>query len=128
MTAQTQKAWRLPRFDEMDDRIRLVEGRDAIRQSIRMLLATVPGERVMRPNYGCPLHRLLFSPNDDTTAGLAIHYVRESVERWERRIEILRLDAGPSPNNRNALLVEMEYRIRTSGDEDSVQLEVDLND
>ena len=43
----------------------------------------------MRPDYGCELHRLVFSPNDDTTAGLAIHYVRRALERWEPRVEVL---------------------------------------
>ena len=56
---------------------------EAIRQSLLMLISTRPGERVMRPEYGCDLHRLVFSPNDDTTAGLAIHFVRQAVERWE---------------------------------------------
>ena len=53
----------------------------AVRQSILMLLSTRPGERVMPPDYGCPIHRLVFSPNDATTAGLAIHYVRHSLLR-----------------------------------------------
>jgi hypothetical protein len=47
----------------------------------------------MRPKYGCNLHRLIFAPNDDTTAGLAIHYVREALTMWEPRIEVLELDA-----------------------------------
>ena len=53
----------------------MIAGDAAIRQSIILLLTTTPGERVMRPDYGCPLHRLMFQPNDATTAGLAIHYV-----------------------------------------------------
>ena len=65
-----------------------------IEQAIWLILSTAKRERVMRPDYGCELHRLIFSPNDDTTAGLAIHYVRRAVERWEPRIEILRLEAG----------------------------------
>ena len=68
----------------------------AVRQSIILLLTTIPGERVMRPDYGCPLHRLMFAPNDATTAGLAIHYIRQALERWERRIDVLRLAAGAS--------------------------------
>src|SRR5262245_66442213 len=50
-----------------------VEDEASVRQSILLLLSTAPGERVMRPDYGCDLRRLLFEPNDDTTAGLAIH-------------------------------------------------------
>ena len=56
-----------------------VEGDDAVRQAILLLLTTRPGERVMRRTYGSLLHRLVFAPNDDTTAGLAIHYVRQAL-------------------------------------------------
>ena len=59
-----------------------VQGDAAVRQALLLLLTTAPGERVMRPDYGCDLRKLVFSPNDDTTAGLAIHYVRRAVEAW----------------------------------------------
>ena len=49
----------------------MVQYNDSIRQAILLLFSTRPGERVMRPDYGCDIHRLVFSPNDDTTAGLA---------------------------------------------------------
>ncbi len=58
-----------------DGRVATVSGDASVRQSLMLLLATLPGERVMRPDYGCPLHRIVFAPNDATTAGLAIHYV-----------------------------------------------------
>jgi len=74
-------------------RIEMVEGDESIRQSLLLLLSTSPGERVMRPDYGCSLRHLVFGPNDDTTAGLAIHYVRRAVERWEPRVEVLTVDA-----------------------------------
>ena len=51
----------------------------AVRQALFLLLSTTPGERLMRPGYGSRLHRLVFAPNDDTTAGLAIHYVRQAI-------------------------------------------------
>ena len=93
-------------------RIAMVEGNAAVRQAIQMLLATAPGERVMRPGYGCDLQRLVFAPNDDTPAGLAIHYVRQAVERWEPRVEILHLDAGRNPERPNVLDIQLEYRVR----------------
>ncbi len=93
-------------------RIEMVEGDESIRQSLLLLLSTTPGERVMRPGYGCNLRRLVFSPNDDTTAGLAIHYVRRAIERWEPRIEILGLDAGPDPEEPGRLEIVLEYRVR----------------
>ncbi|MGC9347461.1 MAG: GPW/gp25 family protein [Anaerolineae bacterium] len=91
--------------------IAMVEGGDSVRQAILLLLSTMPGERVMRPEYGCNLHQLVFAPNDDTTAGLAIHYVQRALERWEPRIEILRLDAGRNPHRPELLDLVLEYRV-----------------
>jgi phage baseplate assembly protein W len=86
----------------------------AVRQALLLLILTTPGERVMRPTYGCYLRRLLFQPNDDTTAGLAIHYVRSAIERWEPRIDILALDATRHPEDETSLEVVLEYRVRAT--------------
>ena len=122
---------------------------EAIRQSLLMLISTRPGERVMRPEYGCDLHRLVFSPNDDTTAGLAIHFVRQAVERWEPRVEILRVDANrataivrgdashaddvpdAAQDERDVathLAILLEYRVRATLQVDSIQVDVDLQE
>lgn len=94
--------------------IEMLEGQDSVRQAILMLLATRPGERVMRPNYGCNLHRLVFAPNNDTTAGLAIHYVRQAMERWEPRVELTHLDAFRSEASPGLLEIYFEYRVRAT--------------
>jgi uncharacterized protein len=115
--------------------VAMIEGDRVVRQAIMMLLSTTPGERVMRPDYGCPLNRLVFEPNDATTAGLAIHYVRQALIRWEPRIEILRLDAGSqqiegSPvafgDYGNFLHIRLDYRIRASRRLDQIGMTVDL--
>lgn len=95
-------------------RIAMVEDEASVRQSILMLLSTAPGERVMRPDYGCSLRHLIFSPNDDTTAGLAIHYVRRALEKWEPRIEILRLDATRDEGTGERLTLLLEYRVKAT--------------
>jgi uncharacterized protein len=114
--------------------VRMVEDDAAVRQAIILLLSTVPGERVMRPDYGCPLHRLVFSPNDATAAGLAIHYVRSALLRWEPRIEILRLDAGRSPDLSSGgadddgthLYIRLDYRVRATQRPSRLSLSVGL--
>jgi phage baseplate assembly protein W len=106
-------------------RIAMIEGNAAVRQAIQMLLSTAPGERVMRPGYGCDLQRLIFAPNDETTAGLAIHYVRQAIERWEPRVEILSLDAGRNLEWPELLDIQLEYRVRET--QQVEQLEVALN-
>lgn len=90
----------------------MVDGEAAIRQAILLLLATRPGERVMRPDYGCGIHRLTFMPGDGTTAGLAIHYVRRALERWEPRIDVLDVDAAAGDDGR--LEIHLHYRVRAT--------------
>ncbi|HEU4678230.1 MAG TPA: GPW/gp25 family protein [Terrimicrobiaceae bacterium] len=92
--------------------IAMVEEEASIRQAILLLLSTSPGERVMRPSYGCELHKLIFSPNDETSAGLAIHYVRRALELWEPRVDIVHLDALRDEDDPARLTVYLEYRVR----------------
>src|SRR5262245_45967733 len=94
--------------------IEMVDGGASVQQAILLLLSTSPGERLMRPHYGCNLRSLVFSPNNDTTAGLAIHYVRQAIERWEPRVEVIRLDATQSPALPGQLEIYLEYRVRAT--------------
>ena len=93
----------------------MVGGDASVRQAILLLLSTIPGERVMRPTYGSELHRLVFAPNDQTTAGLAIHYVRQALARWEPRVDVIDVDAGPHPDFAEQLVIRLDYRVRASG-------------
>jgi len=95
--------------------VAMVSGDDSVRQALLLLLSTIPGERVMRPTYGSELHRLVFAPNDQTTAGLAIHYVRRAVSRWEPRVDIVDVDAGPHPDLPDQLVIRLDYRVRATG-------------
>ncbi|MEM7113192.1 MAG: GPW/gp25 family protein [Chloroflexota bacterium] len=94
--------------------IGMVAGAASVRQALLLLLSTAPGERVMRPEYGCHIHRLVFSPNDDTTAGLAIHYVRRAVQRWEPRVDILKIDAFRHEDTPDRLNILLDYRVRAT--------------
>lgn len=129
-------AWRFGHPDLDDDltglsigphgRIELVRDAEAIRQALMLLLSTRPGERVMRPDFGCDLWRLVFAPNDDTTAGLAIHDVRRAVERFEPRVVILGIDAGPAADAPDRLEVTLDYRPKLGGPADRLVVAVPL--
>ena len=106
--------------------VEMVEERESVRQAVLLLLSTRSGERVMRPDYGCDLHKLVFSPNDDTTAGLAMHYVRQALERWEPRIVIERIDAGRDEAYPERLNIFLEYRLSSSKTRDSLMVSVNL--
>jgi phage baseplate assembly protein W len=103
-----------------------VDGDASVRQAILLLLVTRPGERVMRPQYGSLLHRLVFAPDDATTAGLAIHYVRQALARWELRIEVLDVDAGAEPDAPEQLVITLRYRVRASQQEATLTIPVEL--
>jgi phage baseplate assembly protein W len=103
-----------------------VSDRAAVRQAVLLLLLTRPGERVLRPTYGCELHRLMFWPNDDTTAGLAIHYVQQAIERWEPRVDQVRVDAQRNADDPSRLYVTLEYRVRSTGNEERLSVQLDL--
>ncbi|SPE38474.1 Phage baseplate assembly protein W [Candidatus Sulfopaludibacter sp. SbA3] len=81
-----------------------------IRQSIFLILSTSPGERVMRSDFGCGIHDMVFSLNNATTAGILAFGVREALSRWERRIEVL--DVGAVPDQAGSrMLIHIEYRV-----------------
>jgi phage baseplate assembly protein W len=107
-------------------KIAMVDGNDSVRQAIFMLISTVPGERVMRPNYGCLVHRLIFSPNDDTTAGLAIYYVRRALDQWEPRAEIIDLNAGRDPDRSEIMEITLTYRVRATLQTDTLTFRLNL--
>lgn len=107
--------------------IAMVENNASVRQAILLLLSTRPGERVMRPDYGCELYRLIFSPNDGTTAGLAIHYVRRALERWEPRIDILQIDADRNLAQAELLDILLVYRVRATQVRETLQFSLRLS-
>ncbi|HEU5368569.1 MAG TPA: GPW/gp25 family protein [Ktedonobacterales bacterium] len=106
--------------------VAMVSGQASVRQAILLLVSTTPGERVMRPDYGCLLKQLIFSPNDETTAGLAIHYVRRALEQWEPRIDIVHLDASRDEQYPEHLSVSLEYRVRATQQHDYLTFSVNL--
>lgn len=139
MRVSPERGWRflLPDLDapeeeaglalEPSGRLSMVEGRRAVRQAVLLLLSTRPGERVMRPAYGCDLDRLVFAPADATSAGLAIHYVRRALTTWEPRIEILHLDADAAPGGEPRLDLTLVYRVRSTHVEDRIELGLPLD-
>jgi uncharacterized protein len=88
-----------------------------IDEAIRIILSTAKGERHMRPQFGCGIHDLVFAPNNATTAGLVDTYVREAIGWWEPRVEVLRIDVGTDEEERNTLLINIQYRVRATNDD-----------
>jgi phage baseplate assembly protein W len=96
--------------------IALTSGPEDLDRSIRVVLATAPGERVMRPEFGCRIWDLLFEPVNANTIGLMAQAVREALAQWEPRIEVT--DVVVTPDERDAALVRIvvSYTVRTTND------------
>ena len=106
------KGWRYPVIIDRTGGVATSQLDELVRESILIILGTAPGERVMRPDFGCDIHELLFAPNNINTAGLAAHYVIEALEKWEPRIEDVRAEANPSDDEPNKLLIDISYKVR----------------
>jgi len=108
------KGWAFPPRLDHRGQIAVVDGPTEIEQAIRIILNTSPGQRVMRPEFGCRLHELVFAPNNSQTAGLAERYVREALGRWEPRIDLEKVEVASDERNRARLLVSVTYRIKAT--------------
>lgn len=106
--------WTSPVKLDWNSQIQLAKYEDAVRQSIRMILSTARGERLMRPDFGCSLHDLVFSTNSATAIGQVISAVQESLIQWEPRIDVLDVTAVPDAKEPNRLLIDIRYLVRTT--------------
>jgi Bacteriophage baseplate protein W len=104
--------WSFP-LEFESGRVKLAEYEASVHQAIWIVLGTARGERVMRPDFGCGIHDLVFGMSNATTAGLIAYEVRQALLRWEPRIEVL--DVRISPNDTGQqLLVDIDYQIRST--------------
>jgi phage baseplate assembly protein W len=109
--------WAFPvDVDKNSGRIALSRRERDIEDAITMILLTPKGQRVMRPDFGCQIHDLVFAPNDAKTAGLAAYYVEEALSFWEPRIRLIEVRAGADPDNRERLLIHIDYEIKATYD------------
>jgi len=120
MSTHLGTGWAFPVGTDARGRVGLVSGVRAVEQAILMLLMTPKGQRVMRPEYGCQIHDLVFAPNDVSTLGLASYYVHEALTIWEPRIELLEVDADIDPGHAERIVISIRYRIRSEASEQSL--------
>ncbi|HEX2914635.1 MAG TPA: GPW/gp25 family protein [Chloroflexia bacterium] len=83
-----------------------------IAKSIYIILSTAPGERVMRTEFGCGIHDLVFASPGPQLFGLVSYYVTQALGRWEPRIEVAEVNSRVDPKNPECLLVDINYTIR----------------
>jgi phage baseplate assembly protein W len=98
----------------------LASGERDVEQAIRVILGTRRGERVMRPEFGCRAHELLFEPLHSGTETMMKQYVVEALTMWEPRIEVQAVNVYVDRDMDGALLVEVSYLIKATHDERSI--------
>ncbi|WP_330333774.1 GPW/gp25 family protein [Streptomyces sp. NBC_00536] len=108
--------WAFPAVITGSGRVGLATGADDVEQAVRIILATAPGERPMRPEFGCGIHRLVFDSLDATTVARADVEVRRALDRWEPRIELDDLLFSTDTVDTGVLYIDLRYRLRATNE------------
>lgn len=98
---------------DANGRITTAKDEESVRQSILTILGTAKGERVMRPDFGCGIHDLVFSVNNAGTIGRVAGEVRRALLQWEPRIDILDVQVNTGSRSEE-LLIRIDYRVRST--------------
>ena len=107
------RGWHFPvQLDLANGRVAETEHEADIRQAIRIIIETAPGERAMRPDFGCGIHELVFEATDTTLLQRVRSEVEAALTRYEARIELTSIDVATGPGSDGQLLIELEYRVR----------------
>lgn len=106
--------WRSPVKLDNNGQVVTAKYEDCVRQSIWTILSTAKGERLMRPDFGCGIHDLVFASNTAGTIGEIVSEVNQSLIEWEPRIDVLNVDVYGEENQPNQLLIQINYQVRTT--------------
>jgi uncharacterized protein len=94
--------------------IALARDETDIEQAIELILATAPGERPMRPEFGCGVHDFVFDSIDATTVGRMELAIRDALDRWEPRVVVEKVDFGLDEVGEGRLIIDIGYRVRAT--------------
>jgi phage baseplate assembly protein W len=120
MTDVLGTGWAFPPGVDARGHIALARQERDVEEAIRIILLTPKGQRVMRPEFGCRIHDLAFSPNNATLTGLATYYVEEALAMWEPRIQLEEVTARVDNEHAERLLIDIAYRVKATADRRSL--------
>lgn len=109
-----------------DGRVAFSEGERNVRESIRLILMTEPGERLMRPDFGGGLGRFLFEPNTPATHQAIRVHIQKVLARWEPRVALESVEVVAQDDDPRAALVTLTYRLVATQARERVSLSVSL--
>lgn len=108
------RGWAFPLVATRGGAIALCAAEQSIKTGIEIVLGTRRGERVMRPEFGCGIWELVMEPNTAQLHGRLQARVRDALTRWEPRIDVLDVRVESPAQQRNTLLIRIDYRIRSN--------------
>jgi phage baseplate assembly protein W len=94
--------------------IALAHDEQDIDQAIQLILGTAPGERPMRPEFGCGVHDFVFDTIDAGTIGRMEEAIRSALSRWEPRIEVRSVEFDVSQSVEGVLTIDIGYTLRAT--------------
>jgi len=103
--------WKFPIDVDRRRGVAMSQYEDNIYESILIILGTALGERIMRPDFGCAIHDLIFAPNNANTHGLIMHYVKEAIVKWEPRVQDVSVEVETDRHDETKVLIKVEYRV-----------------
>lgn len=106
------RGWKYPVELGKDDTISVSQHEDKIKESIRIILGTAKGERVMRPEFGCDIHNFVFAVINTTTLTQMESSVKKALVLWEPRIEVSSVNARPTRVSNGIIDIEIKYKVR----------------
>jgi uncharacterized protein len=108
--------WNWPVATDPTGAIALSSGTEELEQAMYLVLATTPGERPMRPEFGCAIADRVFGGADATTAGRIAYEVRRALDRWEPRIDVHDVAISFDERNAGTIYIDVRYAIRGAND------------
>jgi phage baseplate assembly protein W len=110
------RGWAFPLRVDATGGIALVSREQEIEEAIRLILGTAPGERPMRPEFGCRINEYLFASADSETANGITREVRGALQRWEPRIDVTDVVVTFDGLDSTLLYIDVRYSIRATND------------
>jgi hypothetical protein len=108
--------WGFPLGVNQRGGIALVRREQELEQAMRLILSTYPGERPMRPEFGCRLRDYVFRSVNMQTIAELINEVQRALLRWEPRADIELVNVFPAPEDHSLLYIDIQYRPKDNND------------
>jgi phage baseplate assembly protein W len=110
------RGWGFPLRTDATGGIAMVSREREIEEAIRLILGTSPGERPMRPEFGCRIHEYVFASADGSTANAIGAEVRAALQRWEPRIDVQDVVVSFDARDDTTLYIDIRYSIKATND------------